>query len=726
MIDWLEINQLAIAERIAMEFDGGFTTVTGETGSGKSLIVGAVGMLLGDRSDNSAIRRGQEKAEIIGGFAVTKDHPARRWLRENDLDGEAGECILRRVVRRDKPSRAYINGRAVTASQLRELGRELVDIHGQNAHHSLLNRRGQLALLDNAAGNAEPLAQINLAYEKLAAARRHIAQLQARGDSARERAELLQFQTDELATLDPQADEWPRLEAQHKRMRHAHDLADGARAAAGRLTASEGGQGSESAAAVSTMVVECYAQLRPLAEYDSRIDPIIAMLEEADVNINEAAAQLQALGGEGALDPAEAAELEARFSLYHDLSRKHRLLPGLLAARLEALRAELDAAQNPEAELQHWREQADHAQADYDRLADKVSAKRAAAAPKLAKQVSALMQELGMAGGVFEIHLLRHGGMGGGGGSAGDGGGVGGAAGGGGVGDGGNVGGVGDGGNVGGGDADSGGGDADSGGGGANSSGGGANSGGAASNVGRGAADSGGGGAKGGVGDGGGVNSDGTDAKGGSADGGGANSGGGGANSSGGGANSSSGGANSGGSGANSGGGANFGGGANSSGGGANSGGAAQISRHGNESAQFMVSANPGLPVQPMSKVASGGELSRLSLAINVAMAAEAPASTLIFDEVDVGIGGKVAAIVGEKLRRLGDSRQVICITHLSQVAARGHHHWSVAKQTGAQASVTARPLDRQQRIEEIARMTAGAELTPQSLAHAESLMEAE
>ena len=148
------------------------------------------------------------------------------------------------------------------------------------------------------------------------------------------------------------------------------------------------------------------------------------------------------------------------------------------------------------------------------------------------------------------------------------------------------------------------------------------------------------------------------------------------------------------------------------------------ISRRGNESVEFVVSANPGLPLQPLGKVASGGELSRISLAINVVMAADAPASTLIFDEVDVGIGGRVAEVVGEKLRQLGGNRQVICITHLSQVAAKGHHHWSVAKQTGRQASVSVRPLDHEQRIAEIARMTAGAELTPQSLAHAERLLQ--
>ena len=567
MIDWLEIRQLAIAEHIALEFGDSFTAVTGETGSGKSLIVEALGVLLGGRCDNSLIRRRQAQAEIQGGFRLDASHPALRWLLDNGLDNE-NECILRRVVRRDKPSRAYINGRAVNASQLRELGRELVDIHGQNEHHSLLGAKGQLALLDGAAGNGQLLAQLAEQYEKLSAVRAHIERLNDDDSRTRERADLLQFQTTELEALDPQPDEWPQLEAQQKRMHHAHDLAATAGEVAARLS---GGEGDSGALSLSASLAECCRQLQRLTEVDSRLAPIVAMLEEAGVNLGESAEQLQALYAERALDPAEIAEIEARFSLYHDLSRKHRTLPGLLAARLEELRAELAGLEDPQAELQRLEKQWDEHKAEYDRLADAIGARRGEAAQRLAAGVTELMQELGMAGGALEIRLHP------------------------------------------------------------------VMAGAAAEAV---AAAS------------------------------------------------------------------------------------ERISRRGNETVEFAVSANPGLPLQPLAKVASGGELSRISLAINVVLAADAPASTLIFDEVDVGIGGKVADVVGRKLRHLGRSRQIVCITHLSQVAARGHHHWSVAKQTGRQTHVNVRPLDHDQRIEEIARMTAGAELTPQSLAHAERLLQ--
>lgn len=552
MIDWLEIHQLAIAEHIALEFGNSFTTVTGETGSGKSLIVGAVGALLGGRCENALIRRHREKAEIQGGFTLDESHPALRWLRDHGLDNES-ECILRRVVRRDKPNRAYINGRAVNASQLREIGRELVDIHGQHESHSLLAKKGQLSLLDHAAGNAAQLAQLGETYEKLTAVRDRIEQIRQHGDLARERADLLRFQVDELEALCPQPDEWPQLENRQKRMQHANELAEGARAVVDRLTENH----SDNCCA---SLADCRRQLQRLAAHDSQLDAIVAMLEEAEVNLSEAASQLQSMYAGNAVNPEAIAEVEARFSRYHDLSRKHRVLPGLLASKLEQLRADLAGIADPEAELQRldaqWREH----KARYDRVAAAIGKNRGNAAKRLSAGVSALMQELGMAGGAFEIRLQ----------TAGEG----------------------------------------------------------------------------------------------------------------------------------------------------------RISRQGNETVEFAVTANPGLPLHPLGKVASGGELSRISLAINVVLAADAPASTLIFDEVDVGIGGRVAAVVGRKLRELGGSRQVICITHLSQVAAMGNHHWSVVKQTGAQTNVSVRPLDHQQRIAEIARMTAGAELTAQSLAHAERLLQ--
>lgn len=549
MIDWLEIRELAIAAHLELEFGRAFTAVTGETGSGKSLIVDALGVLLGGRCENSMIRAGQPQAEITAAFALDEAHPALQKLREFGLDS-ARECILRRVVRRDKPSRAFINARAVTAAQLRELGRDLADIHGQHEHHSLLSRAGQLALLDAAAGNAENLAQLGREYSAVAETRARIDELRA--DDTRARAELLKMQIDELENLAPTAEEWPELEQRQKRMHHERELAEETRAVAAKLTESEDSMDAEIAA--------CCKRLQRLLEYDPRLAKIVELMENAGVQLGEAAVQLQELYAGGAPDAQSIADVESRFSRYHDLSRKHRVLPGLLAEKLESLRAERESLQDPQAALQNLEAQLENHRAAYAKTAAKISKRRTRTAAELAESATALMQELGMAGGALEIRLHAEPGA---------------------------------------------------------------------------------------------------------------------------------------------------------------------FSRRGNETAEFAASANPGLPPQPLAKTASGGELSRISLAINVALAARAPASTLIFDEVDVGIGGRVAEVVGEKLRNLGDSRQIICITHLSQVAAKGHHHWSVQKrgaQTGAE--VTVRALDSAQRVEEIARMVAGAEVTPQSRAHAMRMLQ--
>lgn len=565
MIDWLEIRQFAIAEQVDLEFGDSFTTVTGETGSGKSLIVDAIGILLGNRCENSLIRPQQEQAEIHGGFKLDAEHPAMRWLRDNALDTD-DECILRRVVRRDKPSRAFINGRAVNASQMREIGRELVDIHSQNEHHFLLRRKGQLALLDNAAGNNEQVAQLEDCYEKLSEVGHHIERLQSHRSVAKERAKLLEFQLEELNALQPQKDEWQQLEEQHKRMNHAKDLSDtmlsvtaSLSGGANELSETAGENNSGGGRDVSTSLSDCAQQIQGLVEFDPRLKKIVEMLEAAQVNVAESVSLLKTWYADNTFSREEMEEIESRFSQYHELSRKHNTLPGLLAERLGQIQVELTEIQNPEAELKRLEEEWQEHNANYEKLAKDISEKRNQATPELSSAVTGLMQELGMEGGVFEIHLQPS---------------------------------------------------------------------------------------------------------------------------------------------------------------------SEPITRYGTENVEFLVSANPGQPPQPLTKVASGGELSRISLAINVVLAADAPDSTLILDEVDVGIGGKIAEVVGQKLKQIGKNRQIICITHLSQVAAKAQHHWSVVKLTDQNTNVEVKSLDPKQRIEEIARMTAGAELTPQSLAHAEQMLQ--
>ena len=368
MIDWLEIRQLAIAEHISLEFADAFTAVTGETGSGKSLIVDALMILLGGRCESGLIRQGEPQAEINGGFKLDGAHRALLWLRENNLDS-GDECILRRVVRRDKPSRGFINGRAVNAAQLRELGDELIDIHGQNEHHSLLAAKGQLALLDAAANTLDALGELGAHYEQLSGVDAQIAQLKENSKTAQARAEILQFQIQELDELAPQVDEWPQLEQQQKRMHHVNDLATTANTAVARLADGEDG--------AMAALGESRRQLQKMVEYDSRLEKIVEMLDEAQVNLDEATAQLRTLYAENALDPAQIAEIESRFSQYHELSRKHRVLPGLLGERLVQLREELDGVRDPQAELARLTAKREEHQTEYQRIAADISERRA-------------------------------------------------------------------------------------------------------------------------------------------------------------------------------------------------------------------------------------------------------------------------------------------------------------------------------------------------------------
>lgn len=551
MIDWLEIKQFAIAEHVELEFEKNFTTVTGETGSGKSLIVDAVGILLGDRSDNSFIRYNQDTAELQAAFALPPHHPALLWLDEHGMSND-DECILRRVIRRDRSSKGYINGRAVTVSQLRDIGKDLVDIHGQNEHYSLLKKSVQQNLLDSAAGNQELIRDLGDSYQTLANIQSQIAQLNDQSHSAQERADLLKFQIVELNELDPQTDEWASLENRHKSLNHQQELASGTQSIAEMLSLSENVN-------LNSQLIQCIQQLEQLSEFDAKLKPIAQMLGEAQVNIGEAASQLRRFFQDTEIDPEEIGKIEKRFSMYHSLARKHRMQPNGLLQHLAAMRQELDGLKDPEQELKRLNELFNAEMEKYQTVATRVSENRKKTAKRLAKEVTLLMQELGMSGGKFDIHLTS-------------------------------------------------------------------------------------------------IDSD-------------------------------------------------------------------KFTRYGNENVEFIVTANPGNPLLPLSKVTSGGELSRISLGIQVILANKAQTPTLIFDEVDVGIGGEVANVVGQKLKELGKSSQVVCITHLSQVAAKGDHHFNVSKEGTKQVEARVVKLNNEQRINELARMTGGDNVTKESLAHAEKML---
>jgi DNA repair protein RecN (Recombination protein N) len=394
MIDWLEIKQFVIAEHIEIEFDSNFTTVTGETGSGKSLIVDAIGILLGHRSDSSYIRNNSDTAELQASFALSPGHPAIRWMEKQGIANES-ECILRRVIRRNKSSKSYINGHAATVSQLREIGKDLIDIHGQNEHHSLLRKHVQQSLLDSASGNTARVTELGECYQTLTNIQQQIDDLNDQSQATQERADLLKFQIEELGELSPQPDEWLALENSHKRLNHQQELVNGTRDVAKTLYESEQHN-------ISSQLAQCSQQLEQLAEFDGELKPIVKMVEEAEINIEEAANQLRRFYEDSEIDPAEIEKIENRFSLYHTMARKHRLLPQLLADHLESMKQELVGLKNPKRELGRLKDWFETESDKYREIASSISTSRKKSAKILARKVTALMQDLGMQGGRFD------------------------------------------------------------------------------------------------------------------------------------------------------------------------------------------------------------------------------------------------------------------------------------------------------------------------------------
>ncbi|MGB5708222.1 MAG: hypothetical protein WBM41_15480, partial [Arenicellales bacterium] len=333
MIDWLEIRHFAIAASVELELEDGFSAVTGETGSGKSLMVDALATLLGARADNSLIQLGQDNAEIQCSFSLPLGHAVFDWLEQHDLRSD-NELLLRRIIRRDKPGRGYINGKPVNISMLRELGVDLVDIHGQHDHHSLIRKPIQQALLDEAAGNQTLLDELSSCYGSLSALQKQMDRISNQQTAIQERIDLLKFQLTELDQLDPVVGEWEQLEQQQKRLHHMQELVSGCQSVIERLDQDERSN-------INSDLVKVSAQLRNLERFDTELGAVVTLLEEATVNVEEAVRQLKDQYQSSEVDSNEIKEIEQRFSIFHELSRKHRVQPQMLAEHTIVLREEL-------------------------------------------------------------------------------------------------------------------------------------------------------------------------------------------------------------------------------------------------------------------------------------------------------------------------------------------------------------------------------------------------
>jgi len=552
MLTSLYVRHFAVVEEAEIAFGPGLTVVSGETGAGKSLLVDALMLLAGARADSGMVRAGSDRAELTAEFDLTHLPEAREWLRREELD-EEDACQLRRVIRAEGSSRAWINGRPANASQLGELATLLVEIHGQHEHQALLSRAHQMELLDAYAGNEALVAQVRELAQQWRELGNRIRKLSG-GDDREQRIELLSHELGELEKWALPASELTELEASHKRLANAGRLAEGA---GGVVELLDG----DSEFALRRALGRAQLEMSKLAALDDRLAPLLDLLDNASIQLSEAADGLGRYALDVDLDPDRYAEVDTHLTRLHELSRRHRVPVAELHDKAATLREELGELEGAGDALEKLASQRTRLQQQYDEHAGKLSTARQQAAERLGSEVSALMSELGMSGGRLVVELEA-------------------------------------------------------------------------------------------------TNETDPDAQ-------------------------------------------------------------------GRERCELLVSANPGQPPRALRKVASGGELARISLAIEVATLGKDTIGTMVFDEVDTGIGGAVAEVVGQKLRALGAQRQVLCVTHLPQVAAQGHAHLRVSKASDGESTRTRiEKLDANGRRDELARMLGGVEITRETKAHAKQMLE--
>ena len=390
----LAVRDFVIVDALALDFSPGFTVLTGETGAGKSILIDALQLALGERAEADVVREGAARAEVSAEFRVGAE--AAAWLAANDLQGDGDTALLRRIVDAGGRSRAYINGTAVTLAQLRALGDLLIDVHGQHAHQSLLRPAAQLALLDAHGGLAATALAVAAAHAAWRQAAKTLADAQAMQGSARAEQDRLRWIVEELAPVAPRPGEWAEVEAEHRRLAHGASLLEGSQAAVEQLADAE-----DSALARIDRAAE---QLARLSEFDARLQPAAEALAGARAQLDDAARTLNRYLDGADLDQARLAEVEARVAELHGAARKFRCPPEELAALLESSRDKLSALAAA-GDLDALRTHESAARADYDRAAATLGRQRAAAARNMAREVTRAMQDLSMAGGRFEVEL---------------------------------------------------------------------------------------------------------------------------------------------------------------------------------------------------------------------------------------------------------------------------------------------------------------------------------
>ncbi len=550
MLTELRIKNVAIIEALTLPLGPGFNVLTGETGAGKSIIVGALGLLLGERGASDVVRTGSDRAAVEGVFDATGNTALLKSLDERGIEADDSIVVLKREVSAAGRTRAWINATTVTATVLADVGRALVDLHGQHEAQSLLDGESQRRVLDAFAGAQENAARVKVQYDATSAIRREMAELTARRAEAEKRADYLKHVAKEIEEARLTPGEETKLEDEARRLENASEIREVASAFSTLIEDEEAG--------ILLRLGQASRALQQLQKFDPTLAKVQEAFDAGFYSIESVAREVSEYAANVDLDPARLGDVRSRRDLLFRLTKKYGPTVSDVIAAGKSARRELDLLDTAGLDLRSLQSSMDKASAELDRAAAALTQKRLDAARRFAAAVDAILPELGMEDGHLQVALVPQ----------------------------------------------------------------------------------------------------------------------------------------------------------------------QAIGPRGGEDVEFRVALNLGHDMRPLARVASGGELSRVMLAIKTILARLDHVPTLVFDEVDAGIGGKVGLQVGDMLRGVAASHQVFAITHLPQIAAKAHRHIQVAK--GARAGVTTADvvtLRDEQRVHEIARMLGGDAESATSRAHAAELL---
>ena len=401
MLAHLSVNNFAIVKSLQLELSTGMTTITGETGAGKSIAIDALGLCLGGRAEASMVRQGEEKTEVSAAFSLENNLNATRWLEDNDLlDGS--DCILRRIISKEGRSRAFINGSPVPLSQLKSLGQLLINIHGQHAHHQLMKSEYQMAMLDQYAGHSNLLKSTRNAYQSWRQADNQLKQLKENSAANMAQKQLLEYQIKELNELSLGEDEYEELEQEHKRLSNSGELASTCQHAIELIY--EG----EEVNALGILQSANHALIQ-LAELDDHLAELPNMVTEAIIQIEEVNSELRNYLDNIDVDPARMTFVEERFSKVMSISRKHHVMPNELYAHQQDLLAQIAQLDCSEERIEERQQEVEAKYHAFLTASEKLHKSRSRYAKELNKLITASMHELSMEKAKFSIEVCSEG-----------------------------------------------------------------------------------------------------------------------------------------------------------------------------------------------------------------------------------------------------------------------------------------------------------------------------